>query len=73
MPDLKSALLLYPLELLSHWVPCTCTTLQIRKRELKLQSKIALIKTIQAAMVFGVPPMTALVIFGAYEMNVERL
>jgi hypothetical protein len=47
--------------------------MQIRKRELKLQYKVALIKTIQVAMVFGTPPITALVIFGAYEMNVKRL
>ena len=45
----------------------------IRKRELKLQFRNAVIKTINIAMVFGTPPMTACVIFAAYEMMVGRL
>eukprot|EP00878_Enallax_costatus_P041985 GHUV01048929.1.p2 GENE.GHUV01048929.1~~GHUV01048929.1.p2 ORF type:complete len:276 (-),score=67.87 GHUV01048929.1:168-995(-) len=45
----------------------------IRKRELKLQFRNAVIKTINIAMVFGTPPMTACVIFAAYELMVGRL
>jgi hypothetical protein len=45
----------------------------IRARELKLQFKNAVIKTINFAMVFGTPPMTACVIFASYEMMVGRL
>jgi hypothetical protein len=36
-------------------------------------TKNAIIKTINIAMVFGTPPMTACVIFAAYEMAVGRL
>ncbi len=35
--------------------------------------KNAIIKTINLAMVFGTPPMTACVIFASYEMLVSRL
>jgi hypothetical protein len=45
----------------------------IRKRELELQFKNAAIKTINLAMVFGTPPMTACVIFAAYEMVIGKL
>lgn len=45
----------------------------IRKRELKLQFRNAVIKTINLAMVFGTPPMTACVIFASYEVMVGRL
>jgi hypothetical protein len=45
----------------------------IRKRELKCMSKNAIIKTINISMVFGTPPITACVIFAAYEMMVGRL
>jgi hypothetical protein len=45
----------------------------IRAREMKLHFKNAVIKTINMAMVFGTPPMTACVIFAAYEMMVGRL
>jgi ABC-type multidrug transport system fused ATPase/permease subunit len=45
----------------------------IRAREMKLQVKNAIIKTINFAMVFGTPPTTACVIFAAYEMMVGRL
>lgn len=38
-----------------------------------VHSKNAAIKTINFAMVFGTPPMTACVIFAAYEMLVGRL
>uniref|UniRef100_A0A383VW30 Uncharacterized protein n=1 Tax=Tetradesmus obliquus TaxID=3088 RepID=A0A383VW30_TETOB len=46
---------------------------EIRARELKLQFKNSIIKTINFSMVFGTPPMTACVIFAAYEMMVGRL
>uniref|UniRef100_A0A7S0R9V8 Uncharacterized protein n=1 Tax=Chlamydomonas leiostraca TaxID=1034604 RepID=A0A7S0R9V8_9CHLO len=42
---------------------------EIRKRELKIQARIDMIKNIQIMMVFATPPITALVIFSAYEMN----
>jgi ABC-type transport system involved in cytochrome bd biosynthesis fused ATPase/permease subunit len=45
----------------------------IRKRELELQFKNSIIKTINLSMVFGTPPMTACVIFAAYEMVIGRL
>jgi hypothetical protein len=45
----------------------------IRKRELNLQFKNAVIKTINITMVFGTPPMTACVIFASYELMVGRL
>jgi ABC-type multidrug transport system fused ATPase/permease subunit len=45
----------------------------IRAREMKLQTKNAIIKTLNFAMVFATPPMTACVIFAAYEMMVGRL
>jgi len=38
-----------------------------------LQTKNAAIKTVNLAMVFGTPPMTACVIFASYEMLVGRL
>jgi ABC-type multidrug transport system fused ATPase/permease subunit len=40
---------------------------------MSLHTKNAVIKTINFAMVFGTPPMTACVIFAAYEMMVGRL
>uniref|UniRef100_A0A383WNY2 Uncharacterized protein n=1 Tax=Tetradesmus obliquus TaxID=3088 RepID=A0A383WNY2_TETOB len=46
---------------------------KIRGREVALMTKNAIIKTINIAMVFGTPPMTACVIFAAYEMAVGRL
>lgn len=46
---------------------------KIRKREIGLHAKNAAIKTINFAMVFGTPPMTACVIFCAYELMVGRL
>eukprot|EP00883_Tetradesmus_obliquus_P000567 jgi/Sobl393_1/10597/SZX72300.1 len=46
---------------------------QIRARELQLQAKNAAIKSLNFAMVFGTPPMTACVIFASYEMLVGRL
>ncbi|KAJ9510651.1 hypothetical protein QJQ45_027539, partial [Haematococcus lacustris] len=49
------------------------TVSTIRKRELAIQFRVALIKTIQVMMVFGTPPATALVIFSAYELNVSRI
>ena len=45
----------------------------IRAREMKLQVNNAIIKTINFAMVFATPPMTACVIFATYEMMVGRL
>ncbi len=45
----------------------------MRARELKIQFRIALIKTIQITMVFGTPPVTALVIFSCYELNEQKL
>eukprot|EP00878_Enallax_costatus_P032963 GHUV01036323.1.p2 GENE.GHUV01036323.1~~GHUV01036323.1.p2 ORF type:complete len:174 (-),score=55.52 GHUV01036323.1:308-829(-) len=45
----------------------------IRERELKLQFRNAVIKTVNLAMVFGTPPMTACVIFASYEVMVGRL
>jgi hypothetical protein len=45
----------------------------IRKRELELQFKNSVIKTVNLAMVFGTPPMTACVIFAAYEMVIGKL
>lgn len=36
-------------------------------------TKNAIIKTINISMVFGTPPITACVIFAAYEMMVGRL
>eukprot|EP00775_Hariotina_reticulata_P004687 gene4687-4939_t len=45
----------------------------IRKRELKFMTRNAIIKTINISMVFGTPPITACVIFAAYEMMVGRL
>ncbi|KAJ9527211.1 hypothetical protein QJQ45_025467 [Haematococcus lacustris] len=49
------------------------TVSDIRKRELAIQFRVALIKTIQVMMVFSTPPATALVIFSAYEVNVARI
>jgi ATP-binding cassette subfamily C (CFTR/MRP) protein 1 len=45
----------------------------IRKRELQLQFKNSIIKTINITMVFATPPVTACVIFTTYEMLVGRL
>jgi hypothetical protein len=44
--------------------------LQIRSEEIKLLSKTALIKTINLCVVFAVPPVLGLVIFGTYVFNV---
>jgi hypothetical protein len=46
---------------------------EIRKRETKLQFKIAVIKVVNISIVFAVPPITALVIFLAYEFSYKRL
>jgi ABC-type multidrug transport system fused ATPase/permease subunit len=40
----------------------------IRKREMKCQARSAVIKTINTAMVFGTPPVTACVIFTTYQL-----
>jgi len=40
----------------------------IRKRELRCQTRAAVIKTINTAMVFGTPPVTACVIFTTYQL-----
>lgn len=40
----------------------------IRKRELRCQARSAVIKTINTAMVFGTPPVTACVIFTTYQL-----
>jgi hypothetical protein len=47
--------------------------LQIRSEEIKLLSKTALIKTINLCVVFAVPPVLGLVIFGTYVFNVSRV
>jgi hypothetical protein len=47
--------------------------LQIRKHELKFQSKNSWIKTINIMMVFGTPPAAATTIFACYEIFVGRL
>lgn len=46
---------------------------EIRKREEKLMFKVAVIKVINVAMVFAVPPTTAYVIFVFYEFSFKRL
>ncbi|KAL6745864.1 hypothetical protein V8C86DRAFT_2445766, partial [Haematococcus lacustris] len=58
-----------------HWVPprAELPGVQIRKRELAIQSRVAFIKTIQIMMVFGTLPATALVIFSASSLNVSRI
>jgi ATP-binding cassette, subfamily C (CFTR/MRP), member 1 len=45
----------------------------IRKREMRCQARSSVIKTINAAMVFGTPPVTACVIFTTYQMAVGNL
>jgi ATP-binding cassette, subfamily C (CFTR/MRP), member 1 len=46
---------------------------EIRKREEKLMFKMAVIKVINVAIVFAVPPTTAYVIFIFYEFSFKRL
>jgi hypothetical protein len=46
---------------------------KIRDDEVRLHKKNANIKTVNMALVFGTPPVTACVIFAAYEMLVGRL
>lgn len=53
--------------------PAPCLPLQIRQRELAIQRRIDWIKTVQITMVFATPPVTALVIFSAYELNVGKI
>lgn len=47
---------------------CNCLRAlpQVRKRELQLISKTAVIKTLNLCLVFAVPPVIALVIFATY-------
>jgi hypothetical protein len=47
--------------------------MNIRAKEQKLAFRTAVIKTINVAMVFAVPPTTAYVIFTAYEFGEKRL
>jgi ABC-type multidrug transport system fused ATPase/permease subunit len=54
-------------------LPPPLSPTQIRARELAIQRKVDWIKTIQLAMVFATPPVTALVIFAAYELKEARL
>jgi len=46
---------------------------EVRAREMSLATKNAIIKTINVAMVFAVPPMTAVTIFSAYEYGFGKL
>jgi len=46
---------------------------EIRRREMRVHFRNAIIKTINLAMVFATPPMTAIVIFAAYELGVGKL
>lgn len=42
---------------------------QVRKEEIKLLSKTAVVKTMNLCLVFAVPPVIALVIFATYVFN----
>jgi hypothetical protein len=47
--------------------------LQIRKEELQLITRSAIVKTLNLCLVFVVPPLIALVIFATYAFNKGQL